>query len=66
MTVLDYIEDSLLLLVLGNYPNIVIPLASFASLVTTLKLIAVYLSMFLLMAAILTVLVTDRRQQRHV
>jgi hypothetical protein len=56
MMLLDYAEDTLLLLVLARYPEIVIGLASMASLFTSLKLIAVYLSMFLMVGGFLFML----------
>lgn len=56
MMLLDYAEDTLLLLVLARYPEIMIGLASMASLLTALKLITVYLSMILIVGGFLFML----------
>lgn len=44
MTLFDYAEDLTLLAILGQFPEFVIPLASLASLLTSVKLILVYAS----------------------
>ncbi|MBX3001603.1 MAG: hypothetical protein KF893_23980 [Caldilineaceae bacterium] len=63
---LDYGEDALLLLVLARYPEIVIGLASMASLFTSLKLITVYLSLILIAGGFLVLLFSNGfRQQRQ-
>lgn len=44
MTLFDYAEDLTLLAIVGRFPEVVIPLASLASLLTSVKLILVYAS----------------------
>lgn len=63
MTVLDYVEDALLLLLLEHYPEVVIGLASMVSLVTSLKLITVYLSLLLIVGGFVWMIL--RRGRRH-
>lgn len=52
MTLFDYAEDLTLLAILGQFPEIVIPLASLASLLTSMKLILVYASIASMLAGI--------------
>ncbi len=64
MTLFDYAEDVALLLVVGRFPDVVIPLASLASLLTSAKLILVYASLGAMMAGIGLMLVQDLRKAR--
>jgi hypothetical protein len=65
MMLLDYAEDALLLVVLTHYPEIVIGLASMASLFTSLKLITVYLSMILMVGGFFMMIFTRGYRQRQ-
>jgi len=65
MMLLDYGEDALLLLVLARYPEIVIGLASMASLFTSFKLITVYLSMILMAGGFLMMLFSRGSRQQQ-
>ncbi len=65
MTVLDFVENTLLLLILSTYPEIPVALVSFASLTTTLKLIVVNLVLALILGGlVLTVMVIGQRRRR--
>jgi hypothetical protein len=64
MMVLDYLEDGLLLLLLTRFPEIVIGLASMASLATSLKLITVYLSLILMVGGFLLAILHRGYRQR--
>ena len=64
MILFDYAEDLTLLSILARFPEIVIPLASLASLFTSAKLILVYASMAAMLVGILLVLVQEIGSQK--
>jgi hypothetical protein len=65
MMLFDYGEDTLFLLVLARYPEIMIGLASMASLLTSLKLITVYLSMILMVGGFFLMILHRGYRQRQ-
>lgn len=64
MILFDYIENTLLLIILATYPDIQVAFISLASLATTLKLILVNVTFLLLLLGIVLALVVLIGQRR--